>query len=118
VALVFPAPTVTDPGRLADEELLFSLTTRPPFGAGAVIVTVPTEELPPVTVEGERLTEAGVMTLIVRIAVFATEPLVALIVACACLVTAFVVTAKVAEDFPLGTVTEAGTTADRLLLDN
>ncbi len=118
VAIVFPAPTVTVPGTVADGELLFSLTTSPPFGAGAAIVTVPTEAVPPATVEGERLTEDGVIKSIVRTAVFETEPLVAVKVANACLDTVFVVTVKVADDFPPATVTEAGTIADWLLLDS
>jgi hypothetical protein len=39
--------------------LLLRVTTAPPVGAGPFIVTVPVDELPPVTVVGLRLTEAG-----------------------------------------------------------
>ena len=53
VALVAPAGTVTLCGTVAAFVLLLeSDTSAPPEGAAALSVTVPCEELPPVTLEG------------------------------------------------------------------
>ena len=52
VALVAPAATVTLAGTDAALELSESETTAPPLGAAALSVTVPVEELPPVTLVG------------------------------------------------------------------
>jgi hypothetical protein len=53
VALVAPAATVTPDGTLAAVVLpLESVTCAPPAGAGPLSVTVPVEELPPVTLVG------------------------------------------------------------------
>jgi len=58
VALVAPAGTVTLAGTLATEGLLLEReTTTPPLGAGPLNVTVAVEELPPVTLDGLRLSE-------------------------------------------------------------
>jgi hypothetical protein len=55
VAVAFPAATVTVEGTAALAELLLDkFTTKPPVGAAAVNVTVPTEVLPPRTVVGLR----------------------------------------------------------------
>jgi hypothetical protein len=52
-ALVVPATTVTLDGTLAAAVLLLeSATVAPPAGAGPLSVTVPVEELPPVTLVG------------------------------------------------------------------
>ena len=59
-ALVLPAATVTLLGTLADELLLESETTDPPEGAALESVTVPCEELPPVTLVGFKVTEETV----------------------------------------------------------
>jgi hypothetical protein len=50
VAEVAPAGTVTLAGTCTAEWLLDRLTTAPPLGAASLRVTVPVEEVPPVTV--------------------------------------------------------------------
>src|SRR5215210_2850257 len=58
VALVDPAGTVTLAGTVAAAVLLLeSATDAPPAGAAEVSVTVPVDELPPVTPVGLRLSE-------------------------------------------------------------
>ena len=60
VAEVEPEGTVTLPGTLADELLLFKVTTEPPEGAAELRVTVPVELFPPTTLVGFNLTEETV----------------------------------------------------------
>ena len=61
VAVVPPAGTVTLDGTVATPVLLLdSDTTAPPLGAGPLSVTVPVEELPPVTVDGFKVSESRV----------------------------------------------------------
>jgi hypothetical protein len=55
VALVAPAATVTLAGTCTAALLLDRLTTAPPLGAAPLKVTVPVEELPPVTAVGLKL---------------------------------------------------------------
>jgi hypothetical protein len=62
VALAAPAGTVTLEGTLAAVLLLERTTWAPPAGAGPLSVTVPVEELPPVTVEGFSVSEERVGT--------------------------------------------------------
>ena len=60
VTLVAPAGIVTLDGTVASDVLLLeSKTTTPPVGAGALSVTVPVEELPPLTLVGFRVSEAN-----------------------------------------------------------
>jgi hypothetical protein len=54
-AEVLPAGMVTDEETVAIPLLLVSATAIPPAGAATLIVTVPAEDFPPVTVEGLRL---------------------------------------------------------------
>lgn len=55
--VVSPAATVALGGAEAAGELLDSVTVTPPAGAAALRVTVPVDELPPVTVVGFSDTE-------------------------------------------------------------
>jgi len=58
VALVAPAGTVTLAGTVATAVLLLdSATVAPPVGAAPLRVTVPVDELPPVTLVGFSATE-------------------------------------------------------------
>src|SRR5262245_56843409 len=57
LALVPPAGTVRLAGTLAAELLVASCTAVPPASAGALIVTTPLAELPPVTLAGLTVTE-------------------------------------------------------------
>ena len=58
VALVAPEATVTLAGTVATAVLLLdSVTTAPPLGAAPLRVTVPCEELPPVTLVGFSVSE-------------------------------------------------------------
>src|SRR5207245_8254058 len=58
VALVAPAATVTLAGTVAATVLLLeSVTAAPPAGAAPLRVTVPVEELPPVTLVGLSATD-------------------------------------------------------------
>ena len=60
VTLVAPAGIVTFDGTVATDVLLLdSTTTTPPEGAGALSVTVPIEELPPLTLVRFRVSEAN-----------------------------------------------------------
>src|SRR5437899_3777381 len=66
VALVVPSGTVTLAGTVAAALLLARETTAPSRGAGALSVSVPVEERPPVTLVGPRLSEermAGVLLI-------------------------------------------------------
>ena len=71
VAELPPAGTVTLAGTLATEDLLLdSATTVPPAGAGPLRVTVPVEEVPASTAEGESVNEDSTGGLMVTAAVF------------------------------------------------
>ena len=60
VAVVAFAATVTLAGTLAAPVLLLDrATTAPPDGAGPVKITVPVDEVPPITVVGFSVKELG-----------------------------------------------------------
>jgi hypothetical protein len=70
VAELLSGGTVTLAGTLATEGLLLdSTTTVPPAGAGPLRVTVPVEELPALTVEGESVNDDGTGGLMVTVVV-------------------------------------------------
>jgi hypothetical protein len=70
IAVVAFAATVTLPGTWAAVVLLLDkLTTAPPDGAGPFNVTVPVDEVPPVTDVGLSLTELRLAALTVSVAV-------------------------------------------------
>jgi hypothetical protein len=77
VAPVAPAGTVTLAGTEATDTLsLDNDTAAPPAGAGPLNVTVPWEELPPVTLDGFNDNEdtVGDATVTVRTAVLLLPP--------------------------------------------
>ena len=118
VAVVAPAATVTLAGTVAAAVLLLdSATTAPPAGAAALSVTVPVDEIPPVTAAGFRLTDASVTGTGFTVSVAVCVPLyVPVIVTGVTAATANVVTVKVAVVAPAATVTLAGTVAAVVLL--
>ena len=71
VALVAPAATVTLAGTWAAAMLLLVRVTRaPPEGATAAKVTVPVDEVPPMTEPGLSVTEVSAPAVTVKVAVF------------------------------------------------
>jgi hypothetical protein len=116
VALVAPAAIVTLAGTRAADVLLLNVTTAPPVGAAPVKVTVPVELLPPTTAVGLVVTDdkdTGAIT--VSVALWMT-PSVPVITDDVLLATALVVTTKVADVLPAGTVTKGDTCAAAVLL--
>ena len=69
VAVVAPAATVTLAGVLAEELSSDKVTTVPPVGEGPFKVTVPVEEVPPVTLAGLNVTVEGDGGLMVNVVV-------------------------------------------------
>ena len=107
---------VIDAGRIASK-LLEDKITMAPFGpAGAFKVTIPTDEFPPLTVDGFKVKPTTEIGETVSVAVCVVPFKVAVIVACVTEVTPAVLTTKVAEEDPDATVTEAGTVATELPL--
>ena len=65
VPVSVPAPILIDDGATAAPLELATAMTRPPAGALPVSQTLPVVELPPVTIDGERVTFESVAGLIV-----------------------------------------------------
>jgi len=117
VAVVPPPGTVTLAGTVAAPVLLLdSDTTAPPLGAELLSVTVPLDELPPVTLDGLTLSEESVGGVTVSEAVRVAPPYDPEIVTEVDDPTGLVLTVKVAVVPPPGTVTLAGTVAAPVLL--
>jgi hypothetical protein len=116
VMLLVLASTVTLDGTVTALLLLCSETEMPPVGAGPVNVTVPVDGLPPTTEVGLILTADRAGGLIVSPACRLLDPYVAVIVAGVEVLTATVVTVKVALLALAATFTLAGTLALVLLL--
>jgi hypothetical protein len=115
VADVLPATTVTDAGTEAGL-LVLRATAYPPVGAAPLIVTVPVDEAPPVTLVGlsVRLDGVGAVTVSVP---EADVPLAVAVMATLVLdATGVVVAVNVAVVLPAGTVTETGTETGLLVL--
>jgi hypothetical protein len=75
VAVVEPAEIVTLAGTVATETLLLErFTTAPPAGAGPVRVTVPTEDVPPLRLDGFSVNEESVAGTTVNVAVAVAPP--------------------------------------------
>ena len=70
VAVVAFAATITLAGTCAAVLLLDRVTTAPLADAGPLSVTVSVEELPPITDEGLRLTEASAGAVTVKLALW------------------------------------------------
>jgi hypothetical protein len=86
VALVAPAGTITVEGTLAAPLLLESVTCAPPAGAGPLSVTVPVEDIPPITLAGLSVSEetvgrGGGVTLRIMVVVCVKVPDVPVMVA-------------------------------------
>jgi hypothetical protein len=112
VALVAPAGTVIEDDTAATEEsLLDKEIARPLLGAGPLRLTVPTEELPPVSLAGVIETDMRVGGRTVRAAVWFIPLEAAVMTTEVDALTAEVATANVALVAPAGTVTESGTAA-------
>ena len=120
VALVAPCTTVTLAGTAAAGLLLDSVAVNPPDGAALVSVTVPCDEVPPVTLAGLTAAddnEAGggggvTVSTAVRLTPANVPPMVAEVDE----TTETVLTVNVALVAPAATVTLAGTVAAAVLL--
>jgi hypothetical protein len=109
----WPTGTVTLAGTETAASPLDSVTSAPPEGATLVKVTVPVEEVGPVTLDGEKASEEIVAAgaEIVRFAEAVTPQLFALITTVPPAYAGDAETVNVAKDCPAATVTVAGTVA-------
>jgi len=110
-AVFVPAATTTLVGTDAAAFELESETVKPPAGALPVSVTFPVEATPPVTLVGVRVTLVSTGVTIVSVAVLVTLSSVPEMCAVVLAETGDVVTVKVLDVAPAGTVTVAGTPA-------
>ena len=111
LAEVWPAGIVTDGGTWQLELLEASDTVTPPEGAGALKLTTPVSEPPPVTDRADSdspFSETDTMALIVRLAEAELPLALAVIVAFTGALTLEVVMVKLAEVWPAGIVTDGG----------
>lgn len=121
-ALVAPDGTVTFAGTVVAVELSDSDTTAPPAGAAAVRVTVPVEDVPPVTLAGftDNADSVGVEPpsagLIVSVPALVTFSNVAEICTVDVEVTCATFTGNVVLVWPCETITLKGTVASTVLL--
>jgi hypothetical protein len=109
--LFLPAATLTAFGTLTALLLLVIGMTKPPAGAGSVIVSFAVDVNPPVPLLGVASNVDGTIGRIVSVPDAETPLAVAVIVTSFCAVTACVVTLKLASVAPAETVTVAGTVA-------
>jgi len=118
LALVDPAPTVTEAGTVTAELLLVRLTANPPLGAAALSVTVQLSVPAPVIDPLAQVSalNTGTPVLSCSAKVFATPPALAVNVTVCAVLTAETVAVKLALVDPAPTVTEAGTVTAELLL--
>ena len=96
--------------------LLDSATTIPAVGAGPVNVTVPVDEVPPLTLDGLRISEVIAAAFTVNRDVLVTLPIDAEIVDVVDGIIGYVLIVNVAVVAPAGTVTLLGTDAAAVLL--
>jgi hypothetical protein len=108
VAVVCPAGTSTLAGTEASVLLLPRVTVVPPAGAGDSRVTSPVELLPPVTVDGLRMSATG-SGVTVNTADTDDLPSAAVTVTDVTVLTAPVVKVNTLLELPAGIVTDAGT---------
>ena len=111
MAVVRPAGIARAEGTVAAELLLDRETTDPPGAAGPLRVTFPTDELPPKTDVGFKLTDETAAGVIVRVADTVTPFSVAPMAALVCMLTPLVLTVNVAENLPAATKIDDGTVA-------
>lgn len=111
-----PAATVTELGTVAEPVFDDKVTTAPLEPALPLRVTVPIEEVPPMTVVGLTVTLDSVAGVTVKFAVCVRLFSDPVITAVFVVFTAIVFTVKLAEIEPAGIVTVAGTVA-QLMLD-
>lgn len=115
---VTPAENFTDAGTVTPEAELEMVTTRPSVAAGPVNVTLPVEDPPGLTPAGVSFNDDNVGGFTVSVATSVLAPWLAVIVMVDCVATADVLTVNEAPLLPLGTVIDAGTDDDLLLLDS
>ena len=118
VIKVFPAGIVTEAGTVTDDRLLVSVTLIPPVGAMEERLTVAVLVFPPATEVGLSVIRDNVGGLIVRVAVWLTVPSLAVNMPTFWTDTARVFAVNVAPVLPAKIVTDAGTTAEGMLLES